>query len=129
MTFIFQASNSAFFAINSSFQYFLTTCPLSLCPFFLSLSVFLFLPNLMQIESFKLHFREKARSRTDHGADIVDWPVVGDDPTQSQRLQSSFSFNDSLVKAPLPRSSTTPTIHLVSQGPENISDSSNQSHT
>ncbi len=64
----------------------------------------------MQIESFKLNFRENARSRTDHGADIITWPVSGDSPVHPHLLRSSVSLNDSLVTAGLPRSHTTPAL-------------------
>ena len=60
-------------------------------PPFSCLYLFLFLPLLLpllpalffqtfllQIESFKLNFRENARSRTDHGADIITWPAPQD---------------------------------------------------
>lgn len=40
-----------------------------------------------QIESFKLNFRENARSRTDHGADIITWPAPQD---ISPHLHGSF---------------------------------------
>ncbi|KAF4095520.1 hypothetical protein G5714_023123 [Onychostoma macrolepis] len=64
----------------------------------------------MQIESFKLNFRENARSRTDHGADIITWPVLGDSPVHPHLLRSSVSLNDSLATAGLPRSHTTPAL-------------------
>ncbi|XP_058263996.1 microtubule-associated protein 4 isoform X3 [Hemibagrus wyckioides] len=72
----------------------------------------------IKIESFKLNFRENARSRTDHGADIITWPVVGDSPAHLHPLRNSVSFNDSLVTARLPRSSTTPALLSASQDQE-----------
>ncbi|KAK2870488.1 hypothetical protein Q8A67_024880 [Cirrhinus molitorella] len=71
----------------------------------------------MQIESFKLNFRENARSRTDHGADIIAWPVSGDSPVHPHLLRSSVSLNDSLATAGIPRSHTTPAL-LSSQEQE-----------
>ncbi|KAK9952893.1 hypothetical protein ABG768_016922 [Culter alburnus] len=71
-------------------------------------SVLSFSNSVMQIESFKLNFRENARSRTDHGADIITWPVSGDSPVHL--LRSSVSLNDSLAAAGIPRSHTTPAL-------------------
>ncbi|KAK3571622.1 hypothetical protein QTP86_015357, partial [Hemibagrus guttatus] len=80
---------------------------------------------LLLIESFKLNFRENARARTDHGADIIDWPVVGDSPAHLHPLRNSVSFNDSLVTARLPRSSTTPALLSASQDQESATVSLN----
>ncbi|KAI5606504.1 microtubule-associated protein 4-like isoform X9 [Silurus asotus] len=66
---------------------------------------------------------ETTRSRTDHGADIITWPVVGDSPAHPHPLRSSVSFNDSLVTARLPRSSTTPALHSASQEQEGDAES------
>lgn len=52
-----------------------------------------------QIESFKLNFRENARSRTDHGADIVTWPAPQDNHSPHPH-GSSYS----LYKHPIPHS-------------------------
>ncbi|KAK3551913.1 hypothetical protein QTP70_031544 [Hemibagrus guttatus] len=79
----------------------------------------------IKIESFKLNFRENARARTDHGADIIDWPVVGDSPAHLHPLRNSVSFNDSLVTARLPRSSTTPALLSASQDQESATVSLN----
>ncbi|MEQ2182337.1 hypothetical protein GOODEAATRI_021315, partial [Goodea atripinnis] len=46
------------------------------------------------IESFKLNFRENARSRTDHGADIIIWPAPRDNGNSSRPHGSSFSLHD-----------------------------------
>ncbi|KAI4903476.1 hypothetical protein NFI96_015067 [Prochilodus magdalenae] len=78
-----------------------------------TMKMYLFLLN---IESFKLNFREKARSRTDHGADIITWPALGDSPAHPHPLRSSVSLNDSLATAGFPRSSTSPALILASQG-------------
>ncbi|XP_051543763.1 uncharacterized protein LOC127434805 isoform X5 [Myxocyprinus asiaticus] len=64
----------------------------------------------VKIESFKLNFRENACSRTDHGADIITWPVSGDSPVRPHLLRSSISLNDSLATAGIPRSQTTPAL-------------------
>lgn len=79
--------------------------------------------SLKQIESFKLNFRVKARSRTDHGADIITWPALGDSPTNPHSLRSSVSLNDSLATAGIPRSATTSFLTLASQGEGCNSDS------
>lgn len=96
---ILQASNSTF---NYHSSLFISTphasSPPLVCVLFLLCPVFLH--TLMQIESFKLNFRENARSRTDHGADIITWPVSSDSPV----FHSSVSLTDSLI----PRSHTTP---------------------
>uniref|UniRef100_A0A3B1JCN2 Microtubule-associated protein n=1 Tax=Astyanax mexicanus TaxID=7994 RepID=A0A3B1JCN2_ASTMX len=76
-----------------------------------------------KIESFKLNFRVKARSRTDHGADIITWPALGDSPAHPLSLRSSVSLNDSLATAGIPRSATTPSFTLASQGQGCTSDS------
>lgn len=109
---IFQASNSAVcrhFPLSISIPRHLLSshvtlflCSVSLCP--------VFPHTLMQIESFKLHFREKARSRTDHGADIIIWPASADGSAQPHLLRNSVSLNDSIATAGLPRSHTTPTL-------------------
>ncbi|TSK16078.1 Microtubule-associated protein 4 [Bagarius yarrelli] len=83
--------------------------------------VILLQPSPSEIESFKLNFRENARSRTDHGADIITWPVVDDSPAHP--LRNSVSYNDSLVTAHLPRSATTPALLLASQDQEGDADS------
>lgn len=124
---IFQASNSAFCCrlivsfpkhLLSTFSSYLPLLCVSNSSF--SFPVFLFFSqsSLLQIESFKLNFRENARSRTDHGADIITWPVVGDSPAHLHPLRNSVSFNDSLVTARLPRSSTTPALLSASQDQE-----------
>lgn len=80
-----------------------TPFPLSLCLSSLSVSLFSHLP--MQIESFKLNFRENARSRTDHGADIISWPALGDSPAHRpphHHSPRSVSLHDSLTSAAPP---------------------------
>lgn len=66
-----------------------------------------------QIEFYKLNFRENARSRTDHGADIITWLAPQDENNNNsnrpQLHMSSFphhhptprsvSLNESLVSA------------------------------
>ncbi|KAG5850946.1 hypothetical protein ANANG_G00087770 [Anguilla anguilla] len=54
-----------------------------------------------KIESRKLSFREGARARTDHGADIISWPASGGSPHHPPR---SVSLNDSLSSASFLRS-------------------------
>lgn len=57
----------------------------------------------LQIESFKLNFRENARSRTDHGADIVTWPAHQDNNSPHPHA-FPYSPNQNLHHHPAPRS-------------------------
>lgn len=85
---ILQAFNSAIpSALLISTPLTTTTSPSPLSPVYIFLFLPLLLPLfsalffrtfLLQIESFKLNFRENARSRTDHGADIITWPAPQD---------------------------------------------------
>lgn len=77
-----------------------------------------------QIESFKLNFRENARSRTDHGADIITWPAPQDNNRPHPHVSSyylhhnhptprSVSFNESLASAGCTGSPSAPSLlHL-----------------
>jgi len=70
-----------------------------------------------QIESFKLKFRENARSRTDHGADIITWPALaGDSPRHHQTPPRSVSLNDSLYSASCLGSLSAPSLQAEARG-------------
>ncbi|KAL4657126.1 microtubule-associated protein 4-like [Arapaima gigas] len=61
----------------------------------------------VKIESHKLSFRENARARTDHGADIITWPALDGNPSHPQR---STSLSDSLGSSGLLRSPPAPSL-------------------
>ncbi|KAK5603769.1 hypothetical protein CRENBAI_001314 [Crenichthys baileyi] len=69
------------------------------------------LPFFHTIESFKLNFRENARSRTDHGADIIIWPAPQDNGNSSRPHGSSFSLHDH--QSPHPNSCSVSLIEYL----------------
>lgn len=77
-----------------------------------------------QIEFFKLNFREKARSRTDHGADIITRPAPQDNYNSPQRDVSSFPqrypgntfLSECLALAGCVSSPSAPSLVIIQEG-------------